>query len=315
MPDNEPTLETKQFLGLRNTDRPARLPLGALVVAENIDIDDTGAIERRKGYAAIEGLTAVTAAYATRDERDLYVVDGGILKRVLSLAPVVTQVLAINIPTGEVWWAENGGHLFCSGAVNGIIHADTFTPYGEWGSDDEQTFDAQGQTLNTDEADIGTSAPPANTECVAFFQGSVWLSYYDTVSDQSFIFRSKPFFWSRWDLAMDYIPVPGRVVLLAATDSGVVVGTDKTIHAYVQDAFGALANYGVIAGQYHYDQGRVYFWTARGLCRALPFEAMTEEFVSVPPGTRACLAVTRRKGNKQAIIVTTGGGEADNAYV
>ena len=314
MPSNEPSLQVRQFLGLRNTDRPARLPMGSLVVAQNIDIDDTGGIERRAGYLSVAGLPGVTAAYGSRDETRLYVVNEGILKRVINLDPLVTMALATGIPAGEVWWAENGEHIFCSGAVNGIIQGDTFTLYADFGSDDEQSFDAQGQTLSTDEADVGTLAPPSDTECVAFYEGSVWLSYYDTVADQSFIFRSKPFFWSRWDLSADYIAVPGRVRLLTSTGSGLVIGTDQAIWAYAQEAIQQLADYGVVAGQAGEDQGRIYFWTQRGLCRALPFEALTEETVSVPPGTRACLAVTRQRGNKQAIIVTTGGGEADNDY-
>lgn len=314
MPSNEPSIQIRQFLGLRNTDRPARLPLGSLVEAQNIDIDDSYGIERRQGYTAVPGLPGVTAAYGTRDEARLYVVNEGILKRVVSLDPLVTLALATGIPAGEVWWSETGEHVFCSGAVNGIIHGDTFTQYADWGSDDEQTFDAQGQTLETDEADIGVSGPPPNTECVAFFEGSVWLSYFDTVEDQTFIFRSKPFFWSRWDLAGDYIAVPGRVRLLTEASRALIIGTDRAVFAYSEGVLQGLADYGVVAGQYGEDKGQVYFWTERGLCRALPFEAMTEEAVSVPCGTRACLAVTRSKGNRQAIIVTTGGGEADNAY-
>jgi hypothetical protein len=315
MPSNEPSIQIRQFLGLRNTDRPARLPLGSLVNAENIDIDDSFGIERRQGYTAVPGLPGVTAAYGTRDESRLYVVNEGILKRIVSLDPLVTVALTTGIPSREVWWAENGEHVFCSGAVNGVIYRDTFTPFADWGSDDAQSFDAQGQTLETDEADIGTSAPPINTECVAFFQGAVWLSYYDTVADQSFLFRSKPFFWSRWDLAADYIAVPGRARLMAGTGPALVIGTDRAISVYSEGVLQDLADYGVIAGQYGEDSGRVYFWTERGLCRALPFEPMTEEAVSLPPGTRACTAVTRSKGNRQAIIVTTGGGEADNQYV
>jgi len=183
MADNEPTLMVRQFLGLRNTARPASLPFGSLVEATNIDIDDEFGVERRSGYSAVSGLTAVTAAYSTRDDKSLYVVDGGILKRVISMAPVVTAAIETGVGPGEVWWADNGEHVFCSGAVNGVIHGDTLTSYGEWGSDDELTFDAQGQTIDTDEADIGTLDPPENTECVAFHEGSVWLAYYDTVFD------------------------------------------------------------------------------------------------------------------------------------
>tara|TARA_R110002110_G_scaffold415835_1_gene657224 strand:+ start:39513 stop:40460 length:948 start_codon:yes stop_codon:yes gene_type:complete len=314
MAKNEPSLSVQQFLGLRNTDRPARLPPGALVVARNIDVDDTSGIERRRGYTILSGLTSVTAAYNTVDERFLYVVDSGMLKIVLSLSPLVTEVLATGVPSGEVWWAEGGGHVFCSGAINGVIRGNQFWTFENFGSADELTVDAQGQTLATDEADVGTSAPPINTECVTFYQGSVWLSYYDTVSDQSFAFRSKPFFWSRWDLARDYIPVSGRIVMMGATETAVVIGTDSEIWVYGQDVLQCVAPYGAVPCQTAEEDKRLYFWTQRGLCRAFPFEPMTEEAVSLPPGTRARLVVHRDRGCKRAIVVTTGGGEADNSY-
>jgi hypothetical protein len=309
MPKNEPTVKIKQFLGLRNLDEPVRLPAGSLVDTKNIDIDDSGGIERRVGYTALAGFPAVTAVYATIDERELYVVDGGILKKVLSVSPLTVLAMAIDIGPGEVWWAENGGHIFCSGALNGIIHAGTFTPYSEWGSDDEQIMDAQGLPLYRDEADIGTDAPPQFTECVAFFEGCVWLSYFDTVAGQSFIFRSKPFFWSRWDLANDYIAVPGRVLLLAAPGnraSAMVIGTDQEIHSYSQGQLGQLADWGAVAGQADEFRGKAYFWTQEGLCRAFPFEAMTEPNVYVPHGTRAALVVSKHKAYEQAIVITQG---------
>jgi hypothetical protein len=317
MPTNDQSVKISQFLGLRNTDRPARLPEGALVDAVNIDIDDTGGIERRAGYSTLTGLTAVTAAYATLDEASLYVVDGGILKRVMTLSPLVTTAVAISIGNGEVWWAENGEHIFCSGAANGIIYGNQLFPYGEWGSDDQQVLDAQGQSLFLDEADIGTLAPPENTECVAFFEGCVWLSYYDTAADQTFIFRSKPFFWSRWDTANDYIAVLGHVRLLAApkNSSGMVIGTDRAIHVYSQGALQQVADWGVAPGQHDEDDGKVYFWTDFGLCRALPFEAMTDSAVSVNPATRAVVSVAYPDlAHTRAIVVTTGGGVAENPY-
>jgi hypothetical protein len=314
MADNEPTLEVRQFLGLRNTDRPASLPVGALVAATNIDIDDQFGIERRSGYTPVAGLTQVTAAYSTKDEKELYVVDGGILKRVITLSPVVTQALAIDVGPAEVWWCDEGGYVFVSGAINGVIHADTFTPFVDFGDDIDQTLDAEGYTLNRDEADIGTLAPPSDTECVAYMDGSVWLSYHDTLSNQSFLFKSKPFFWSRWDLATDYIAIPGHVLMLASHAEGMIIGTDEGIWAHGAGQMQKLAEYGVIRCPSQEFERAVYFWTERGLCRALPFQNMTEENVSVPPGTRAAMTVSREKGRNTALIVTTGGGEADNAY-
>lgn len=130
MPANEPTVRVDQFLGLRNKQRPARMPDGALVRADNVDIDDTGAVQRRRGFAAAAAFTSVTAAYATRDESALYVVDSGNLKRIVNLSPLVTELLATGIPPGEIYWAEAGNLLFYSGAAQGVIDGSRHMPIG-----------------------------------------------------------------------------------------------------------------------------------------------------------------------------------------
>jgi len=75
-----------------------------------------------------------------------------------------------------------------------------------------------------------------------------------------------------------------------------------------------VAEYGAIPCQAQEFNKSLYFWTARGLARALPFESLTEETVSVPAGTRAAMVISREKGRNAALVVTTGGGVADNAY-
>ncbi|MAC32209.1 MAG: hypothetical protein CME38_01225 [Haliea sp.] len=313
MPQNEPTVEIRQFLGLRNTERPARMPAGSLVQARNIDIDDAGAIERRAGYQPVPGLSGVTAAYATKDDRRLFVVAGGALQEVVSLDPLATRHLAGGFGAGEVWWSEGGGYVFCSGAGRGVVSGSRFSTLEEFGdtSIEERALDA---ILLDESTDVGTSPPPPDTECVAFFQGSVWLSYYDSVENQSFLFWSKPFFWSRWDLGKDYMPVPGRVLLLAIFNEGLFIGTDQGMWFYTEGLLQRVADHGVVPGQPSYDQGKLYFWTPRGLCRFLPLEYLTEKAVSLPPGTRASVGVVRERGYRRAIVLTTGESEADNPY-
>lgn len=396
MPTNEPAVKISQFLGLRNKDRPARLPMGSLVVAQNVDIDDTGAVQRRRGFTASAAFTSVTAAYATRDESQLFVVDNGSLKRVVSPSPLVTELLATGIPDGEIYWCEAGNLIFYSGAAQGVIDGSRHLPigipmapapylhrcdgtlpagryqiacvyqdaYGRQGGagpaaaielDEPGGIALNLQTLSgytsiiyaseinggallrvdsttaagyqitaplragfpLDEAQIATYPAPGYGEQIAFFESRIWVAEYAPQHDQTLIFFSKPFFYHLFDLGTDYLAIPGRVHVLTDAGGALLIGTDREIHLYAGDVLSTVAPYGVIAGQSvdHDESGAAIFWTARGLCKAAPFQNLTDEVVSVPAGTRAAVSIARERGNRHAVVVVTGADAADNAYV
>ena len=314
MPTNEPSVKISQFLGLRNKDRPARLPIGALVRASNIDIDDTGGIARRRGYTSTAAFTNITAAYATRDEQSLYVVDAGSLKRVITLSPLVTELIATGIPSGEIDWAEAGNLVMYAGAAQGVIEGSTPLAFADFGGDGLDV-EAQGETLQRDEACVGTMPAPTG-ERIAFFEGRVWLSVFDSSNDTTFIFSSKPFFWGRWDLHTDYIAVPGHVNLLSDAGGALLIGTSREVYLYAQESLQAVADYGTVPGrQVDYDEsGAAYFWTQRGLCKAAPFQNLTDDAVSVEPGTRCTVSIARERGANRILIVASGTAGADNPY-
>ena len=81
---------------------PLRLPSGALTVADNINITDTGAIERRSGYERATTM-ALSGAFATEDSSRLYVVDAGVLQAVH--ADHTSTTLMSGLGTGPVQWA------------------------------------------------------------------------------------------------------------------------------------------------------------------------------------------------------------------
>ena len=101
---------------------------------------------------------------------------------------------------------------------------------------------------------------------------------------------------------------------MAATDTALIVGTDKAIHAYTSEGRQTLADYGVVPGQHwSMDGEKAFFWSERGLCRALPFENLTEQQVSVAPGVSAGGCVMNIDGQKRYVIALQQGGEAFNA--
>lgn len=111
----------RSFKGLNNTADPVRLGLQWLTRADNIDITDSGGIQRRVG-CSLQLPGARDALYATGDESRMYVVEGGELRQVLN--DLTMQPLASGLGR-ETHWAEINDHvLYASGHAAGIIAAD-----------------------------------------------------------------------------------------------------------------------------------------------------------------------------------------------
>ena len=56
-----------------------------------------------------------------------------------------------------------------------------------------------------------------------------------------------------------------------------------------------------------------YFWTERGICKAMPFENVTEKDVSMPAGLRAAARLINHNGQQQFLAVTQGTGDTFNS--
>lgn len=128
MAGNTDVVPIDKFLGLRNAQRPERLPFGSLVQADDINIFDDGSIELREGFSLSTSFTSLTAAYSTCDGNRLYVVDNGDLKRVYP--DFTTVVLKSGISSGIIYWAESADKVFFSGASQGVIHHDQVFDWG-----------------------------------------------------------------------------------------------------------------------------------------------------------------------------------------
>lgn len=116
MPKN---VSVRAWNGLNNVSDPLRLGLGWLSVADNVDISDTGAIERRDGFTlAVD--SPMAGGYATIDTERLYVVGAGVLSAVnpdMSLTALAT----LSSPA-PMHWAEINRHVyFNNGTDSGVI--------------------------------------------------------------------------------------------------------------------------------------------------------------------------------------------------
>lgn len=164
---------------------------------------------------------------------------------------------------------------------------------------------------------------PEGCDVIQHWQGRLWAALYHHTSNTTAIFPSKALGFHLFDLDQA-VAVTGRVLMMAPTDAGLVIGTDR--HIWVHSADGQLtllARYGVIPGMpWAFDvleDGRdsdktVLFWSQRGLCRALPFANLTAGHLSVAPGVRASAAVLARGGEKHFIANLHAGGSAFNPW-
>ena len=391
-------LQVTRFKGLNSVQDLLSLGLDWQTQADNLHITSAGKLQRRTGFAATPTLagTAISAAYATRDQQRAYLIDSGTLKT----ADGVT--LTTGLSTDPAFWAETNDLVFMANGTDALmIDAENAVLPWDWQAPPSPAVAAVTGSLapglyracctyilpdgrETGPSDIvkmelsdgqalqvsgiaqvsgyttrtyicpanstvlglarATSATafvwdfpptslgielrteacypiPEGCDVIQHWQGQIWAALYDQASNTTAIFPSKALGFHLFDMD-EAIAVTGRVLMLAPTDAGLVIGTDQHVWARLTDGqLTKLAHYGVIPGMpWTFDlleDGRdsdktVLFWSQRGMCRALPFANLTAGHLSVAPGVRASAAVLARNGEKHFVACLHAGGSAFN---
>jgi len=385
---NHPTSDIKEFLGLRNKHDPRRLPHGALVLAENVDVDDYKGLIRREGYARATTQTDVTASFATHDERRLFIVEAGTLFLVhadlsvvalkegvgsdyiywleiadfvlLSTGHVIdkdnnvaswrvprphppdVEVIAGQLPKGEYHVVttyvdstgrEGGASTVVSTQLPGnsglqvspgVLPEHTVRVYVTdtngtiyykvaEGNNSVLLETMQGYTSPLDGIQLRADAVPEDVGPLGFYDSRLWAC--QTAEGQTVVWFSQPFWWNLFDLYGDYLAVPGVVRTLIGTAQGMVIATDDEIYLYTaESSLVRLAEYGTPKGVPHTtdDTGKLYLWTNQGLCGLFPFENLTEDKTSLPPGGKVHVKHVRHGGYSKVVVLTDGLGTGDN---
>lgn len=173
------------------------------------------------------------------------------------------------------------------------------------------------EALGADLLNVLLSPPPAAAVQLAFYAGRAWLMQYVPEQNLTIVWRSLPLAFHLFDLEAGYIAVPGRGYMLAAHAEGLLIGTDSSIQVWNGTQLATLADYGVVPGwpsAHDEESGKAYFWTQRGVCRALPFENLTEGRISVAPGLQVGAALLRRGGSVAFLASLHDGGTAHNPH-
>lgn len=295
------------FRGLNNVTDPLRLDWRTLVKADNVNITDTGAIEKRDGYA-LSRAGSFQSAYGTIDTTRAY----------LATATAIQDFNGVNVATltstAPMYWCEvNENVYFNNGTDSGVIAPDNAVTawrgapvsYGAgFTGDDGKNLGVLFETL------------PLGTDVIQFWKGRMYASQLFASHNQSVVWFSEAMGFHLWNLDSNFFMVPGRVLALAPHKDALIVGTESKIYAYTGDRLELLADYGVVSGKsWDADGDRLLMWTTRGLCSALPFANLTEKQVSVAPGVRVAGCVIHSGGQKRFVASIQQGKEAFNAHL
>jgi hypothetical protein len=157
--------------------------------------------------------------------------------------------------------------------------------------------------------------PPPAADRVTYYAGQLILSYWDAHRNISILYGSQPLGYELFDTLKHVNILPGRVHVLHGTQQSLVIGTDSEIYILTAEGLDKVADYGVPKGKSDVEyEGQVYFWSNRGVCRAAPFENLTEADVSLPPGTEVFGAMMESGGVNKYVAMLNDTGTARNAY-
>lgn len=116
---SEPSIKVAEFGGLNNMAEPRAMQPGELTAADNIDIDDRKKIRRRVGSLLRKPVADLQSAWATPDERRMFVVAEGVLSEVdddLNLIP-----LADGFDDRPAYFAWDTERIFCMSEANAVV--------------------------------------------------------------------------------------------------------------------------------------------------------------------------------------------------
>lgn len=170
---------------------------------------------------------------------------------------------------------------------------------------------------------------PTDSRLLAFNRhGRLMVACYDAATDLGAIYLSLPLQYHLFDKTVDFLSVSSCPLLLLPHMHGVIIGTATNIYNYVpaahHDGTGAatpeslteVANYGVIPGVCGdvAKDGTPYFWTQRGVAKAMPFELVTSDTFYGDPGVFNYTKIIYDRGYAKLVASTLSGAATFNRW-
>jgi hypothetical protein len=157
---------------------------------------------------------------------------------------------------------------------------------------------------------------PAAATVLAFDGGHLYAGLYDPSTRYGVVYCSLPLQYHLFDKTADFIPVGGTPLLLLAIDGGLLIGTDSNVFLWNGEKLQTLTGYGVLPGTCGDAamDGKAYFWTERGIAKAMPYELVTEEKYSADPGVFNHAKIFYEHGYAKLVASTVSGNVAFNKW-
>ncbi len=158
--------------------------------------------------------------------------------------------------------------------------------------------------------------------------GRLMAACYDPAADMGVIYLSLPLQYHLFNKAKDFISVSSCPLLLLPHAEGIIIGTATNIYNYVPpshhkntgvatpESLTEIANYGVMPGTCGDvdKEGVPYFWTVRGIAKAMPFELVTQEHFYGDPGVYNSAKIIYDRGYAKLVASTISGAATFNKW-
>lgn len=285
------------FKGLNNRIDPIRLGLEWQLQANNCLCDDAGFLTRRPGITTNIG-SGYKDIYGTRDGR-LLAIDAS--DKLVQIDEVGAEIVLQSGVTGAPFqWTELGYVVFLLGMNNSkwAVYPDRVI---KWGSL------CPSVTVSYPIGDP-ISYPPPDGNLIGTYRSQLVIAAWEPEFDRSVLYFSRPDYPHEFRLERDYQLFAGKITLLANTANAFVIATDRAIYLdYYDRPIVRVAEYGVALGGLLFDEyDMVWFWSERGLCKAAPFENITDKQLAITERQVVTGAVLTWQGSRYAIVQQIG---------
>lgn len=205
----------KQSRGLATKIDPSRIAydpkLGVMHLAEayNVDFDFTGAIFRRSGYESTDITGVCHSLFWGGGDEAVFYKNGGL--NLLAEDMTATQIRS-GMSASHISYCQVGDAIaYTNGWQIGVIRNGT-----------NHDFTRPPETHYPDPTQEYNDPPVG--DLIRFFAGRVWISKGNT------LWYSKPFAPNLFRLAVNYIPFPAKITMIAPVRAGLFVSTANKLY-------------------------------------------------------------------------------------
>lgn len=229
-PDPIESVTLGRFSGIKNTVSSERLGPEDLERALNIDLDDSGQVRRRRGFALKDSSRwhSVRGPLAGKTY--------GVKDGVLGIIRPDYSFFSLGVPVGDVavCYAEIANDVYFSGPLSGVIHTDETV--GDWGATDGQGTWLSPVLTPTDtlgEISGQLLGDPPRATSIEPYKGRIYLAQGKTQ------WATELYRYHYVDRTRGFTQYEHDITLQMAVADGMYIGTTGGLY-FIQGVFGSF---------------------------------------------------------------------------